>query len=468
MVIQSRLSILLIIQIIFGLLFFSENLEARDWKRGERDWNIEADAQLGIEKREFPDVIGKARATETWLTSSMDFSLKNGLFRRWFFSARLVGQFLIDGPSDTWNQSGSSQYLEDQELSLEYSYRGHRFRLGTTSVRWGILDLFDPLDQVNSKRFENPLAPEKRGDPMLLWMFSSSGQQVSQNFEFFYAPRKRRSILPSETSAWLPRQIYVPNLTDTEFVLPDSLSYKYSGYEELDECLSHIFGVRIVLRQESTEVALQYDEGASAFPNVRPEVTGTIVAVPPQSERTRIKADPLIRLSEIYYRERHFGGSITTSAGTSLVRLQIAKTERLYGGRGLARDRTDISIGLENAIGKGTLLTQLYYNIFRLEQDNASGAGNDLASMSSLFDRALGLGIRFPFGDSSSLLFGGLYSKGSKDENWTTIGLSTIALSLTDYLTMNFSLQLIHSGPQGPLAPFANNDGGAIKMIAIF
>lgn len=433
-----------------------------------RAWDIEAEAQLGFEARTFPSVIGQARASENWITSLFDVSIQSGRFRRWFGSARIMGQYLVDSPTQVWNQSGSPQYLEEQELSIEYRYRRHRFRLGTTTVRWGILDLYDPLDQVNSRRFENPIASEKRGDPMLLWSFSRPARQVSTNFEAFYIPKKKRSLLPSETSAWLPREVYVPNLADAEFILPESLIYQYDGFEELNQSLSHAYGLRVVIRSESLEAALQYDEGASSFPNVRPEVTGTIVAVPPQSDRTRIQADPLIRLTEVYYRERHFGGSMTKSFSDSLLRLQLARSERLYAGRELARDRTDLSVGFEKSIGRSTLLSQLYINLLQLDSESSSGTGNDLASMSSLFDRAAALGLRYPIGDSSSILIGAMYSTGSQTDGETTIAMTNLSLAVSDSVSLDLGIQIIESGSRGPLAPFAKNDGGSLKLTALF
>lgn len=435
-----------------------------------RDWKVEAEGQLGLEGRFFPDATGQARSSETWISPLLDFSLKNRQLRRWSLSTRVSGQYLVGDENRIWNQSGSPHYFEETELALEYRIRRHRFRVGTSTLRWGILDLYDPLDQVNSRRFENPISSEKRGDLMLLWQYSKPGREVSANFEAFYIPRKKLSILPSEKSTWLPREVYVPNLSEAEFLLPRELVYQYLGHEELDGSLSHAYGARIVFRADSTETALQYDEGASAFPNVRPEVSGTVVAVPPQSDRTQIQADPLIKLTEVYYRERHFGGSFTKSFATSLLRLQIARTERLYAGRDLARDRTDLTIGYEKSIGASTLLAQVYANLLRLDVKTSDSveSGNDLASMSSLFDRAFALGWRYPLGDSSSLLVGGLYAPGSQTDGWTAIGMSSLSLALTDSLTMDFGFNLIESGKRGPLSPFARNDGAQLKLTAIF
>ncbi|MDZ4081826.1 MAG: hypothetical protein U1E10_02735 [Bdellovibrionales bacterium] len=303
----------------------------------------ETEGLVDLEARSYPQAIGQARSSEVWTGATLDL---DGKFRRWRIRTVIKGHFLTVGKSDpgTINQSGSPHAIEDQELNIEYRYRKHRFRVGTTVLRWGIVDVYDPLDQVNSRRFESPLATSKRGDPMLYWTqtsLASNGNAFVS--EVFFVPFRRPSLMPSQASAWLPRQIYIPNLPDTEFVLPDALEYKYLGREELNDALHSNFGARLGWRFSESELSLQYDEGASSFPSLRPTVSGSVIALTP---RTRIQADPLIQLTEVYFRERHFGASVTQTFRSLLVRLQIAKTEPLFQGRTLSRDRSDFTMGL--------------------------------------------------------------------------------------------------------------------------
>lgn len=418
----------------------------------------ESQGSIDIEARGYPKAIGQARSSELWTGASVELE---GTLRRWKIRSVISGHFLSVGKSDpgTVNQSGSPHAVEDQELNLEYRYLGHRIRVGTTVLRWGIVDLYDPLDQVNSRRFESPLATSKRGDPMLYWTQTSLSPQGSAFIsEVFFVPFRRPSLMPSQASAWLPRQIYIPNLPDTEFVLPEALEYRYTGREEINDSLHSNYGVRLGWRFSESEVSIQYDEGGSSFPSLRPTVSGAVIALTP---RRRIQADPLIELTEVYFRERHYGASLTQTFNSLLVRMQIAKTEPMYKGRTLARDRSDFTMGLEYGISKSTLLAQIFFN--GLAQNDG---GNDLASFSSVFDRAAALGLRYGISDTASMMIGIMHSAPGPAQKSGSVAVINFGFDLSDHLSCEFGWTAIEAEPEAPLGPFKENDGGYFKLTA--
>lgn len=430
----------------------------------------EANGQVELEARTFPTATGQARATEFWTGPEIELEFKpSGNFRRWRMRSVLHGQFLTIGKSDpgNLNQSGSPHVFEDQELYFEYRSRNHRVRIGTQVLKWGIVDLYDPLDQVNSRRFENPLSAAKRGDPMLYWSRTSiskpskgSQDEVAFTSELFLTPFRRTSLMPSQASTWLPRKLYIPNLPDTEFVLPEALEYKYLGREELDDSLQLNFGARLGWRFSSSEVSLQYDEGGSTFPSLRPSVSGTVIALAP---RLRIQADPLIELTEVYFRERHFGFSVTQTFDSLLIRGQIAKSEPMFKGRTLSRDRSDMTIGIEYGISNTTLLAQFFYN--SLSQNDG---GNDLASFSSVFDKAAALGWRMGISETASLMIGALHSFPGANSKSGTVALLNASFDFSEHLSCEIGWTLIEAQPEAPLGPFNDNDGGFLKLTAAF
>jgi hypothetical protein len=438
---------------IFGIAFFTcaSSFAAMTW---------ESQGSVDVEARNYPQAIGQARSSEIWTGATLDLE---GKFRRWRIRSVVKGHFLSAGRSDpgTVNQSGSPHAIEDQELNLEYRYRGHRIRVGTTVLRWGIVDLYDPLDQVNSRRFENPLATSKRGDPMLYWTKTAiSAQGTAFISEVYLIPFKRPSLMPSQASAWLPRQIYIPNLPDTEFVLPEALEYQYAGREELDDSLHSNYGARIGWRFSESEISFQYDEGGTSYPALRPTVSGTVIALIP---RTRIQADPLIQLTEVYFRERHFGASVTSAFNALLVRAQVAKTEPMFTGRKLARDRSDFTIGLEYGFSNSTLLAQIFFN--SLAQNDG---GNDLASFSSVFDRATALGWRLSLSETASLMVGAMHSAPGPAGKNGTVAIINSAFDVSDNLSCELGWTVIEAEPEAPLGPFKENDGGYFKLTASF
>ncbi len=438
---------------IIGIAIFpcAQSLAAVKW---------ESQGAIDVEARTYPQAIGQARSSEVWTGATLDLE---GKFRRWRFRSVIRGHFLAAGKSDpgTINQSGSPHAVEDQELNLEYRYRGHRIRVGTTVLRWGIVDVYDPLDQVNSRRFESPLATSKRGDPMLYWTQTTISASGSAFFsELFFVPFKRASLMPSQASAWLPRQIYIPNLPDTEFILPEALEYTYTGREELNDSLHSNYGARLGWRFSDSEVSIQYDEGGSSFPSLRPTVSGTVIALTP---RTRIQADPLIQLTEVYFRERHFGTSITHTFNSFSVRAQIAKTEPMFNGRTLARDRSDFNIGLEYGFANSTLLAQIFFN--SLAQNDG---GNDLASFSSVFDRATALGWRVSLSETASLMVGAMHSAPGPQGKNGTVAVLNSAFDISENLSCEVGWTAIEAEPEAPLGPFKENDGGYLNLTASF
>lgn len=443
----------------------------------ERDISSKAAIEYGA----IPSAIGNSRRSEVWLNGSFGLKWKSETSDRFRFEALINADLLLLNPSISnsmaqtlgapqaleWNKSGSPHFFEDQEFFIEHRLGRTRTSLGSRTLRWGLADIFDPLDQINSRRMERPIQSVKRGEWMLFSELrgSGSGNGIGAvSLEGFVIPIKRGAILPSQTSAWLPRQLYIPNLPDTEFLLPTSLEYRYLAREEKDAALRWNYGARALWRPGDSEVVLQYDEGASSFPSIRPLVSGPLIGIQPDGRRV-IEADPLILLKEIYYRERHYGASLTQPLGTLLARLQIAKTEPLYAGRELAHHRSDLSIALEREIRLGyfgslTVLLQGFRNF--LEDDRG---GNDLASFSRLFDRAAAVGLRLAPSETTSLTVGGLQSFATKGG---TLVMAGLGFDLSSSLSLEFGWNWIAAPLDAPIGPYKNNDGGSLKLTASF
>lgn len=437
----------------------------------------EFDSSAGFDYDLMPGAIGNSRQSEVWISAKIGMKWLPESNERLRFEGVITGDFLLLSPSTEtsrsqtlgapsaleWNRSGSPHFLEDQDLFFEYRYGRTRTSIGSRTLRWGTADFFDPLDQINSRRMEKPIQSMKRGEWMLFSELRGSSRS-SISLEAFVIPIKRGAILPSQTSAWLPRQLYVPNLPDTEFQLPASLDYRYRDREEVDQALRWNAGIRALWRPGENEITFQYDEGASSFPSIRPSVSGPLIGIRPDGRKV-IQADPLIELTEVYYRERHYGAAISRPLGSMLARAQIGKTEPMYAGRLLAHDRSDVTLAIERQIGIGsfgnlTLLAQGFKNLL----EDESG-GTDLASFSKLFDRAAAFGLRVAPSETTSLMIGGLRS-------FTTKGGSLVMSSLTFDVSSSIRAELawtwFEAELDSPMGPYKDNDGGSLKLTAAF
>lgn len=438
---------------------------------------LETDSKFWIDYEILPAVIGKGRNSEGWIGFDYGAKLKFESNERLRVEALITGDFLMLSPSTEtassqtlgatqaleWNKSGSPHFFEDRELFAEYRFGRARVSLGSRTLRWGIADFFDPLDQINSRRMEKPAQSTKRGEWMLFTELRASDKSAV-SVEAFLIPVKRGAILPSQTSAWLPRQLYVPYIPDAEFRLPETVEYKYRDREEQDAALRWNAGARILWRPGETEMNFQYDEGASSFPSVRPTISGSLIETRPDGRKV-IQADPLVQLTEVYYRERHYGASIVQPLGGTLARLQFGKTEPMYSGRELARDRGDVSLALERQLALGswggvTVLAQGFANVLATE-----AGGTDIASFSKLFDRAAALGLRFAPNETTALTIGALKSLSTKGG---TIFLSSLSFDVGASVTAELSWTVYVADLDSPIGPYKDNDGGSVKLTASF
>lgn len=433
------------------------------------------DGRVSFEYGIQPSAVGQVRKSEGWLGAQLGWKWKDETGDRWRLQALIASELLVLSPATSaansqtlgstsageWNRSGSPHYFEDQELFVEYRTSRLRTSFGSRVLRWGISDFYDPLDQVNSRRMERPVQAGKRGE----WMVRSEWSPRSTfSFEAFVIPQKRGAILPSQTSAWLPRQLYIPNLPDTEYNLPSSLEYKYREREARDSSLQWNTGARALWRPGEAEITFQYDEGASSFPSVRPSVSGVLIGITPEGRRV-IQADPLIELTEVNYRERHYGASLVQPFGVTLLRAQFGKTEPMFAGRTLAHDRSDVSVALEHPVGLGswgqlTVLAQGFKNLL----EDESG-GTDIASFSKIFDRAAALGLRFAASETSSFTVGGLTSLIPKGG---TIVMSALTFDINSTVSAELAWTWFEAKLDSPMGPFKDNDGGSAKLTASF
>ncbi len=435
-----------------------------------------SDLRAGIEYATLPGAVGSGRRNEAWFSLEAGTKWKSSAIEGLRLEALFAGEWLVLSPSTStansqtlgspqageWNKSGSPHYFEDRDLFIEYRKGSLRSAIGSKTLRWGVADFYDPLDQINSRRMERPAQSTKRGEWMVFSEFAAAESAIA--IEAFVIPLKRGSILPSQTSPWLPRQLYVPNRPDAEFILPEALEYRYREREDPDSALRWNAGARLLWRPQESEISVQYDEGAAGFPSIRAAISGPLIGFRADGRKV-IQADPLVRLAEVYYRERHYGGSFVRPIAGSLLRFQFGKTEPMQSGRDLANDRSDFTLAVERQFGLGswgsvTLLAQGFKNAL----EDQTG-GTDIASFSKFFDRAAALGLRFSPRETTTFTIGVLSSLTPKGG---TIFQSSLTFDLTANVNTEIAWTMYEANLDSPIGPFKDNDGGSIKLTASF
>lgn len=441
----------------------------------------EFNSSVSIEAIEYQQQSSHFRTSETWITPSADFFAKFGVREQLRLKLGLHGQLLVVSRAPhsessgglELNQTGSPRFLEEKEAAVEYRFRRGQISLGSQIVRWGVSDVYDPLDQINARRFERPLDTLKRSE----WMARGSYMLIQRNSfsisaEGLWIPIKKAPLLPSTSSAWLPRDIYIPQDTSGAILeVPESVGYRYRPQRVLNGALENAFGLRLQLKTESTEWSAQYDEGAQGFPTVAVFATGQLVELSP---RPRVRVDSNIDLEAQIRRERRYGLSFVRQfrwlGKEWLTRAQVARTEPIGSIPSTAGSmkRTDWMFGLERSfssrlLGSITGLMQLFYNSETGgEFGNPTSSGNDATSTNQIFDQAASVGARMSLSDTTTLLIGGIWSP--KD----TVFQTQMGIALTDELNLDLSLNLIEANRDSALGAYRNNDSLSARITAFF
>jgi hypothetical protein len=360
--------------------------------------------------------------------------------------------------ADPLNNSSSERYwVELPEGFIQYRKDALTIQAGFNTFNWGVTDGYNPLDIVNSRRYQDPLRAEKLG------AFSLSVKEdftPGWSIEGLYIPWQRESILPAENSRWLPRQVLqtrsISNGVDyAELILPPDLQYSYGPEQKLDSALDNNFGIRMRGQISQLEIELAAFEGSSPTPATDVNVTGNVIQVLPIPI---IQAEPQIGLTPVYYRQRVFGGSLVYAALDSIFRFEAAFTRLISQGADLPGNADEFVLGVEHGFAVGsetlTILLEGTYGNHSVPPDNSTG------SLNRIFDRAVLLGGRYAFSEKATIFASVLedtISHGQLYHGDFTYGLS-------DLIKLVLGFDVLLGDPNTPLGVYNENSRVVVGM----
>lgn len=222
--------------------------------------------------------------------------------------------------ADPFNNSSSERYWADlpegyfqiKSLgSIGKSLGG--FVVGFNTFTWGVTDVYNPLDIVSARRWEDPLNSEKLGAPSVSFHTEIAGVSI----QGIYIPFQRKSILPGDNSRWLPRTPFQAQTGLFEgqvatVLPPPTLDYQYLDDQTLNNALTNNFGVRLETHLPSLDLSFVAFDGAAPLPATDLNLTGTVTDV---SDQIMIASGSLIGISPVYYRQFVGGASATYALG---------------------------------------------------------------------------------------------------------------------------------------------------------
>lgn len=278
-------------------------------------------------------------------------------------------------------------FLDVNEAKIFRRFGDLSFDLGINQVSWGVTDVYNPLDVVSPKRLFDPLNSEKRGVPSLTVGYETGDWRL----EGLYVPISFESVLPGETSRWLPRDVFVPEDPEFEIQLPRDLRYSYTASESVESALTNGFGGLIEKRGSGVDLLAIFYQGASSSPSILAIISGDYIPRNPP-DRPIFRADPDVQLQPIYYQRRTAGLGAVYTLETAIVKFAATYSDKVAQRNDLPGWNQSSVLGWEqNFPVYESTLTLLVQGTYGRNQDDA---GNSVSSFERIFDKSLLLGLR--------------------------------------------------------------------------
>jgi hypothetical protein len=338
-------------------------------------------------------------------------------------------------------------YFDLPEFNIKIKKDPVLLKVGMDIYSWGVTDVVNPVDLVNTRNYFDPIHSKKMGAASVSLNYSESWFEA----DLVYIPDARPSQLPGENSRWLPRQIYLSQnqISSVELLIPDQFNYSYLSRRNLGNPILSNFAGRLQAHLESMELALYGYDGIAAMPAIQPFVTGNAVAAgPPQV----IRVNSNVQLQLMDYRQQTAGASATKTFGSWQLKGEAAWTQSsqeaaAYEGWSLAT-----VLALEkswNVSSEASLTTVLQYSSARRQ----ALSGNDLSSFTDFFNSNWMLGGHFTWRDKDAVTF--FYSYDVLTLSW--LADLSYERSLSDAWKISCGGTSIDGPSSSPLGAYANN-----------
>jgi hypothetical protein len=393
-------------------------------------------------------------------------TLKNGRALRFRFQPLVEADPQNASPVDPQHPDRNERYFWDiQEGFVQLQSLPWTAQIGMNVITWGDTDVANPLDVVNARRYYDPMRSEKLGAPMVL--VRHEGEKILA--EAIYIPWQTETLVPGESSRWLPRDVYKSRAFEGESVgngtflsgtvnLPSQFKYHYGKKAVLNAATRDNFGARVKLRLSGFDWTLAGFQGAAPAPSVNiTDIPSATLVLVPGTNTADFNVGPDVYLQSLFYKNRMLGTSFVWAVGEYLIKGASAQNHvvsELHGSvaNRLPKDSWENVLGVEHTFpaGKGTL-TALVQGTY-VKRDEKLDTNS--VSLARMFDRAAMLGLRW-----------------APSERWTAVAsvlwdiqykgnLEHLEASykLADGWAARLAGDLLDGRPETPLGTYKRND----------
>lgn len=409
------------------------------------EWKLQTHGDLSFIHSQYLTPLEPSNTILETLRAKGDLNLKYGKEVRFKFTPLMQADPLNHSARERYWADLPAGYVQVQDQDLTLS-------VGFNTVQWGVTDGYNPLDVVNARRLQDPLNSEKLG-AFSVQAKKSFGDLV---FEGIYIPWQRKSILPGESSRWLPREVF----TTATFTrgseaatlnLPHDLNYSYGGDSERDRALLNNVGFRVLYSNfmPGLDLTAQVFNGAATTPSIDVVATGVVTQVLPAIV---IDAKPNVTLIPVFYRQWVYGGSFVYSHFGMIFKGEVAITRLISKGSDLLGDSEEYVFGIERPLSIFTReLTVLLQGTLARHTEPIN---NSTLSLSRLFDRALIFGLRFSVSEKLLSQASALYDTESKGALFHL----DFSLAATDSLKLALAGDSLTGAASTPIGTYRKNN----------
>ena len=356
------------------------------------------------------------------------------------------------------NKSSEERLLiNPSELFVKYKAEGFQMQAGSSVYNWGVTNIYNPMDFINSRAYFNPLVPEKIGVLNL-----TSNIKLPQGYlDLLFIPKNNKSKLPGSQSRWLPRELYIPEGSNgmTTLLMPNEISYTLLDDPDDEGALSNNFGLRYGTSYKSLDFSIAFYEGMSLQPLIIPKVTGVIKEISP---RTVIAIDPEVSLLTKFYKRRNLGFTLVFDNKFGLLKIVTNYISNQHEDGLLPNWSNESTIEIEEN--------------FTLSDKSSFVGFAQINSVSSSLESKSNLNFQNIF--KNSVIFGAKYFVREDtvltpvilqdlESNSSLMNLS-IEKGVKENLKINFAIIQIDGSRESPLGIFSKNDDVSLSVIGYF
>jgi hypothetical protein len=353
------------------------------------------------------------------------------------------------------NEWSTPTIIDPRDLNIEFNRPAGFVRVGYFTLHWEGTDGVNPMDIATMKNLGDPIHPITEASAGV--QIGRSGENYDLEAEFI--PSETEAQLPGEASAWWPRQVSLPlKSSSISALLPSDPVYQILPREQYQNSLSNNFGGRARVHGDWGDAALAYFQGASDTPALHPTLNGNFVVTTP-SQKVLQLYNP-IEIVPIDYARQTTAGYVSTTWGQWIFRLSSRYDQPIGNSVYLPGWSQQTVAGVERSFDiANQMVTVIVQGAWTHHSDEAN-----LLSISDLYDQALLLGLRVPFGEDWTLLLSGFRS-GHDGSEFAELNISH---RFTDSWSGEVFVQVLGGPANSLLGNLSGNDRAGLKITRAF